>query len=97
MCQFKSRCINRKLLSWDLKNNIFPKVTKMGSIFAHRIDYNGVGVLRDQLYMPPPPPSRQNMLTFSILKSLFLHDFEALGSRLQSFHDSVDTQFQDKT
>ena len=56
MCQFKSRCINRKLLSWDLKNNIFPKVTKMGSILAHRIDYNGVGVLRDQLYMPPPPP-----------------------------------------
>ena len=95
MCQFKSRCINRKSLSWDLKNNIFPKVTKMGSIFAHRIDYNGVGVLRDQLHMPRPLP--QNRLTFSILKSLFLHDFEALGSRLQSFHDSVDTQFQDKT
>ena len=24
---------------------IFPKVTKMGSIFGHRIDYDGVGVL----------------------------------------------------
>ena len=28
----KSRYINRKLLSWDRENYIFPKVTKMGSI-----------------------------------------------------------------
>ena len=43
----------------------FPKV-KMGSIFGHRIDYDGVGVLRDKRPTPskkltqvtPPPPPR---------------------------------------
>ena len=39
--------MNKKLLSLDRKNTIFPKVTK-GSTFGHRIDYNGVGVLREQ-------------------------------------------------
>ena len=28
------------------------KVTKMGSIAGHRIDYNGVGVLRSQRHIP---------------------------------------------
>ena len=34
---------NRKCLSWSRENNIFsgPKVTKMGSIIGHRIDFNG--------------------------------------------------------
>ena len=32
--------MNRKLLSWDRENYIFPKVTKMGSIFGHRIEYH---------------------------------------------------------
>ena len=44
--------MNRRLLSWDRENYIFSKVTKMGSIFGHRIDYNGVGVLRDQRHIP---------------------------------------------
>ena len=35
-------------LGWR-KLNICPKVTKMGSIIGHRIDYNGVGALRGQL------------------------------------------------
>ena len=39
--------MNKRLLSLDRKNSIFPKVTK-GSTFGHRIDYNGVGVLRGQ-------------------------------------------------
>ena len=39
--------MNKKLLSLDGKNSFFPKVTK-GSTFGHRIDYNGVGVLRGQ-------------------------------------------------
>ena len=29
-------------------NDIYPKVTTMGSIAGHRIDYNGIGVLRSQ-------------------------------------------------
>ena len=33
-------------------NDICPKVTKMGSIVGHKIDYNGVGVLRGQRYIP---------------------------------------------
>ena len=36
----------QKLLSWDRENYILSKVTKMGSFFGHRIDYDGVGVLR---------------------------------------------------
>ena len=43
--------MNRKWLSWDRENYIFPKVTKMGSIFGHRIDHNGVGVLKSQRHM----------------------------------------------
>ena len=37
----------RKFLSWDRENYIFPKVTKMGLYIymwpQNRIDYNGVG------------------------------------------------------
>ena len=56
----QSSCVNslqdelvdhRKLLSWDHENYIFPKVTKMGSIFGHRIDYNGVAK-----FNPSNPP-----------------------------------------
>ena len=36
--------MNTKLLSWDHESYIFSKVTKMGSIFSHRMDYKGVGV-----------------------------------------------------
>ena len=39
--------MNKKVLSLDRKNSIFPKVTK-GFTFGHRIDYNGVEVLRGQ-------------------------------------------------
>ena len=31
---------------------VLPKVTKMGSIISHTIDYNGVGVLKGQRQMP---------------------------------------------
>ena len=41
------------------------KVTKMGSITGHKIDYNGAGALRGQRHIPskiepkyPPPPPR---------------------------------------
>ena len=34
------------------KLHICPKVTKMGSIIGHRIDYNGVGALRGQQHIP---------------------------------------------
>ena len=64
--------MNKKLLSLARKNTIFPKVTK-GSTFGHRIDYNGVGVLREQrlpggggtpLYKPYRyvPPQRVGIL-----------------------------------
>ena len=36
----------------EITNDICPKVTKMGSIVGHRIDYNGVGVLRRQRHIP---------------------------------------------
>ena len=44
-------------------NYICPKVTKMGSIIGHTIDYNRVGALRGEQHIPsknwpkcPPPP-----------------------------------------
>ena len=46
-----------------------PKVTKMGSIIGHKIDYSGVGVLRCQWHIPsktspkyPPPLSPRIIL-----------------------------------
>ena len=51
------------------KLHICAKVSKMGSIIGHRIDYNEVGALRGQRhipsknlakYPPPPPPTRVN-------------------------------------
>ena len=53
------------------KLNICSKVTKMGSIIGHRIDYNGVGVLRGQRHIPtkyspklPPPPEHGSFTWF---------------------------------
>ena len=31
---------------------VLPKVTKMGSIISHRINYNEVGVLKGQRHIP---------------------------------------------
>ena len=31
---------------------LLPKVTKMGSIISHRVDYDGLGVLKGQGQMP---------------------------------------------
>ena len=42
--------MNRKLLSCE--NYIFPKVTKMRSLFGHRIDYSEVGVMTGQQHIP---------------------------------------------
>ena len=52
----KGRGIIRKWLSWDSDNDICSKVTKMGSMISHRIDYYGVGVRRGQRQIPAPPP-----------------------------------------
>ena len=49
--------MNKKLVSLDRKNSIFSEVTK-GSTFGHRIDYNGVGVLRGQR----PPGGRYSLM-----------------------------------
>ena len=32
--------------------HVLRKVTKMGSIISHRIDYGGIGVLKGQRQMP---------------------------------------------
>lgn len=42
----------QKVTELGSQNYIFPKVTKMGSIFGHRIDYNGGGILRSQRHLP---------------------------------------------
>ena len=47
---FNSRLTLNSIL--ENHTNICPKVTKMGSIAGHRIDYNGVGVLRSQRHIP---------------------------------------------
>ena len=52
MCQFISQ--DDLVKSWDRENCIFPKLTKMRSIFGQRIDYNGVGVLRGQRHISNP-------------------------------------------
>ena len=56
---------NRKRLELESRKlHVSPKVTKMGSIIGHRIDYNGVGALRGQQHIPSkslpkhPPPLR---------------------------------------
>ena len=62
------------------KLHICPKVTKMGSIIGHRIDYNGVGALRAQRHIPS-----KNRLVFDSAKlkrifvlSLFLYPVQLL-------------------
>ena len=53
------------------KLHICPKVTKMGSLIGHRIDYNGVGALSGKRHIPsknlpkyptPPPPGGIQLL-----------------------------------
>ena len=76
-CRWKVKCSsfslknglihkNRKWLSSDRQNYIFAqKWLRMGSIIGHRMDYNGVGAMRDQWHIPSknfpnyplPPPA----------------------------------------
>ena len=60
------------------KLHICPKMTKMGSIIGHKIDYNGVGALRGQRHIhsknsPRYPPrgectiSQEQVARFSVL------------------------------
>ena len=50
---FKSRLeLNTVLEITTYTLTICPKVTKMGSIIGHRVDYNGVGVPRGQRHIP---------------------------------------------
>ena len=56
--------INRKLLCWDREIYISSKVTKMGSIIGHGIDYHGerrserpaAHTLPKLTQVTPPPP-----------------------------------------
>ena len=57
----------------------YPKVTKMGSIIGHRIDYKGIGAPRSQRHIlrknlinhpPPSPPTRDNVALTSVNKGL---------------------------
>ena len=46
-----NQCVNSSQDA-DCKITFSPKVTKMGSIFGHWIDYDGVGVLRCLRHTP---------------------------------------------
>ena len=48
--QMKSKALAIQSKKWV--NSQKWKVTKLGSVIGHRIDYNGIGVLRGQLYIP---------------------------------------------
>ena len=50
------------------KLHICPKVTKMGSIIGHRIDYNGVGALRGS----PPGKKKPDEMHYFIYDPLVL-------------------------
>ena len=58
-----------KVAEWGSQNYIFIKVTNMGSITCHRIDYNGVGVLRSQRHIP------SKFLSFLALSQILNIDF----------------------
>ena len=58
-----------KVAEWGSQNYIFIKVTNMGSITCHRIDYNGVGVLRSQRHIP------SKFLLFLALSQILNIDF----------------------
>ena len=52
------------------KLHICSKVTKMGSIIGHRIDYNAVGNIHGKnvpKYPPPPPPGEDKVLNPKIM------------------------------
>ena len=60
--------------SGSQKIHICPKVTKMGSIIGHKLDYDGVGVLRGQWHIPSknypstlPPGNRTLNVSFVII------------------------------
>ena len=75
------------------KLHICPKVTKMGSIIGHKIDYNGVGALTGHghipsknlpKYPPPPPHMKQN------LKCIIRYNIECCRKYIgQSYTDSL--------
>ena len=71
--QFKYGSIHKKKVTklGSQKLHICPKVTKMGSIIGHKIDYNGVEALRRQrhvrtqqkfIQVPPTPPPRNRRM-----------------------------------
>ena len=51
------------------KLQIGPKVTKLGSIIGHRIDYNGVATLRGR---PSPPGKEPDEMHYFICDPLVL-------------------------
>ena len=51
------------------KLHFCPKVTEMGSIIGHRIDYNGVGALRGQRHIPSKNLPKQPPREFTLLSS----------------------------
>ena len=67
------------------KLHICPKVTKMGSIIGHRIDYNGLGALRGERHIPSkmfpeyPPPPRGNLTDFLGVLSSRVDRFSLIG------------------
>ena len=82
------------------KLHICPKMTKMGSIIGHKIDYNGVGALRGQRHIhsknsPRYPPGanvqslRNKWPDFLCYVCTMKADFFALTDTWFSQHDIV--------
>ena len=61
------------------KLHICPKVTKMGSIIGHRIDYNGVGALTGS------PPREKNLRKCIILYMILLFWWKICATGWQSY------------
>ena len=68
-------------LGWR-KLHICPKVTKMGSIIGHKIDYNGVGALRSQRAHTQKKLTQVTTRGFFRPKSPFFAWTEALSDML---------------
>ena len=62
----------QKVTKLGSQNFIFPKVTKLGSIIFHMMNYSGVAVLRlaahtqqklTQVHPPPPSPPTETCIS----------------------------------
>ena len=71
------------------KLNIYPKVTKMGSIIGHRIDFNGVGAEASDTYPAKINPSTPSpVFETETYDSMATNDTSKDGLKLRQLRDS---------